>query len=122
MVFAFPVVMTYRRVIDLHGLTRDAHVAAMGAALPTSFLSTWSKLHYRLWSHYFVNVGGTYFPGVMAIGLAGLALVHARGWKNSRLQMLIAVAVAGAAVAVGPTLPLHFWAAPGCLSTHEVDT
>jgi len=103
---AFPVVISYSSVMKEHGLTRDARIVAMGAALPTSFLSTWSRLHHGLWSHHFANVGGTYFPGVLAIGLAGLALVLSGGWRTPRARMLMAVAVAGAVVALGPTLPL----------------
>jgi hypothetical protein len=108
-VLAFPVVATYWRVMKLEGLARDADVVASGAALPTSFLSTVSRLHAGLWSHHFAGRGGTYFPGVTALALAGVALVLARGWKHSRLHMLLAVTLAGGVVALGPTLPLPFY-------------
>ena len=104
LLLACPVVMTYWHVMTLHGLTRDAYEVSKGAALLTSFLSTGSKLHCGLWSHKFTNVGGTYFPGVLALALASVALVFARGWKDARLQMLVAVTVAGAVVALGPTM------------------
>jgi hypothetical protein len=106
---AFPVVMRYWRVMEVHALTRDALVVSSGAARLTSFLSTTSRLHGDLWSHHFGGWGGTYFPGVAALALAGLSLVCARGWKDPRLHMLVAVVVAGGVVALGPSLPLPFY-------------
>jgi hypothetical protein len=106
---AFPVARTYSRVIEHHGLKRDANVVSMGAARPTSFLSTWSKLHYDLWSHRFVGVGGTYFPGLLALVLAGVALTSRRRFTDGRLLMLAAIAAVGAVVAVAPTLPIPLY-------------
>jgi hypothetical protein len=103
---ASPVLIAYGRAMMQQGLTRNAQEVVSGAAAPTSFLYTLSRLHYDLWSYHFRGPGGTYFPGFGALALAGLALAFARGWKDARLRMLVAVALAGGLVALGPTLSL----------------
>jgi hypothetical protein len=104
--FASPVLVTYSRVMGDHPLGRGTQERAAASALPTSFLWTPARLHYDLWSHRFEREqGGTYFPGVAALALAALAL--AAGARDPRVRMLLAVALAGGLLALGPATPLY---------------
>jgi hypothetical protein len=105
---AIPVLLPYRRVVEEQGIRRDAQETASAAALPTSFVSTPARLHYGLWSHHFDRPqGGSYFPGLTGLALAALALVLGRGWREPRVRMFVAVALAGGLLALGPATPLY---------------
>ncbi len=104
---AIPVLLPYWHVVEEQGVSRDAAEAASLAALPTTFLASPSRLHLP-WSHHFDRPqGGAYFPGVVALVLAGVALFAAGGWREPRARMLVGVAVAGGLLALGPATPLY---------------
>jgi hypothetical protein len=103
---ALPVLLPYWRAFADQGIRAPADGAASAAAVPATFAATPSRLHYDLWSHRFErSQGGSYFPGFVALALAGLAL--AVGWREPRARMLVAVAVAGGLVALGPATPVY---------------
>ena len=82
----------------------------IGAAL-SSYLSTAARLHYEGWSHIvFSPRRDTLFPGVIAILLAGAALVAGRSAPRGCRRMLLAVALVGGVVSLGPLAPVYEWA------------
>jgi hypothetical protein len=105
---ALPVLLPYWRVVAEQGIRQPADEAASAAALPATFAATPSRLHYDLWSHHFERPqGGSYFPGFVALALAALGLALAPGWREPRARMLVAVALAGGLVALGPATPVY---------------
>jgi hypothetical protein len=105
---AVPVLLPYWHVVEEQGIQRESSEAASLAALPTTFLASPSRLHLPLWSHHFDRPqGGTYFPGVIALSLAALALLAGGGWRQPRARMLVGVALAGGLLALGPATPLY---------------
>jgi hypothetical protein len=107
-VLALPVLLPYWRAFGEQGIRPPADDAAAAAALPATFAATPSRLHYGLWSHHFERPqGGSSFPGFVALGLAALGLGLASGWRQPRARMLVAVALAGGLVALGPATPAY---------------
>ena len=105
---ALPVLLPYWQVVEEHGIHRDTQETSSAAALPTSFAFTTARLHYDLWSHHFGRPqGGSYFPGATALALAALGLGLGRGWREPRARMLVAVALGGGLLALGPATPLY---------------
>ena len=88
-------------------LSPDA--ANIGTAL-LSYLSTAARLHYELWSHALFQQRGALFPGVIAILLAGTALVARRSVPCGIRRMLVAVALVGGVLSLGPLTPVYEWA------------
>jgi hypothetical protein len=105
---ALPVLLPYWRTFEEQGIRPPADGAASAAAVPATFAATPSRLHYDLWSHRFERPqGGSSFPGFVALALAALCLAVARGWREPRARMLVAVALAGGLVALGPATPVY---------------
>ncbi|MGD8897921.1 MAG: hypothetical protein PVJ73_17970 [Acidobacteriota bacterium] len=105
---ALPVLLPYWHVVEDHGVALTTADLSSSAALPTSFISTPARLHFGLWSHLTDRPqGGSYFPGFVGVALAVLGLVLGRGWRDPRVRMFVAVALAGALVALGPATPLY---------------
>jgi hypothetical protein len=112
-----PAVLAYMRVRAAHGLVRPLAEVAAYSASPSDYLATVSRLHHALWSHRIYRPGGdALFPGVLAVGLAGLALMTGAAFRDPRARMLLAVAAAGVALSFGPATPGYAWlhaAVPG---------
>jgi hypothetical protein len=105
---ATPVLLPYWHVVEEHGFSTTTEDLSSSAALSTTFISTPARLHFGLWSHRFDRPqGGSYFPGLTGLALAMLGLALGHGWKEPRARMFVAVAFAGALVALGPATPVY---------------
>ena len=81
----------------------------IGSAL-LSYLSTAADLHYELWSHaVFDRAPRALFPGVVAIALAGGALLTRSCAPRGVRRMLLAVAGGGLLLSLGSLTPAYEW-------------
>jgi hypothetical protein len=105
---AAPILVPYWRAHREQGLTRSADEAASFASTPASYLSTPARLHHAAWSHRFYGSrGGSYFPGLVGLGLAVVALAARGAWGDARRRTLALVGTAGLLLSLGPATPLY---------------
>jgi hypothetical protein len=81
---------------------------AQGAASTwQNYLSTVSRFHYNLWSHRFVSSSiPPAFPGVAAIALTLLALVHRETRRDARVRMCAFTAIGCVVLSTLPRTPI----------------
>jgi hypothetical protein len=101
-----PFLWPYAQVRRLQGLSRTLDEVARYSAVPGDYLATVSRLHYEWWSHTFFR-SDAFFPGALAVALAVVAIMSGRAWRDPRARMLLAMAVAGFALSLGPVFPLY---------------
>ena len=83
-------------------------VVSMFNATLDDYLSTGGRFHYWLWSHrFYAPASDSLFPGVVAMGLAGVALVTRR--RQRATWMLGSVAVIGCVLSFGTATPVYEW-------------
>ena len=89
-------------------LTPEA--ASVGAALE-SYLSSAARVHYSLWSQpIFDRAPGILFPGVIALTLAAICLLSRRRIAPAGTRrMLVAIALVGVILSLGPLTPVYVW-------------
>ena len=91
---------------------RSLDAVSLYAATPWSYLTTTARLHYDTWSHRIYNTRSVevLFPGVIALALSGVACA-ARGriGRGAGRPMLIAIAVVGVVLSLGPATPIYEW-------------
>ena len=78
----------------------------------SSYLSSAARLHYETWSGgYYHSAPGALFPGVVALALAGVAVVRRRSAAaGGTRRMLVAVAGIGLVLSLGSLTPAYTWA------------
>jgi hypothetical protein len=103
-----PVLWPYWQVNRELGLERTLADAAQYGATWQDYLSTGGRLHHALWSHRFLPGNDALFPGVTVLALAAVACVSRRV-DRGRVRMLVAIALAGVVLSLGPALPLYGW-------------
>jgi hypothetical protein len=99
--FLYPYYLTQRE----QGLTRSLDEVALYSSTWRDYLATAGRLHYAAWSHRFLEGATALFPGVIALALAGVALVARPGLRDARIRMAAAIGAAGVALSFGPALP-----------------
>lgn len=106
-VLALPPLLPYWRAHREQGLTRSLDEAKSFASEPQNYLATPARVHYGLWSQrFFGDRGGAFFPGVTALALSLLAFAGG-GWRSPRVRMLLAIALAGFVLSLGPRTPAY---------------
>ena len=81
------------------------------AAALSSYMATAADLHYELWSDaFFAAAPRALFPGFVALALAGAALATRGVAPRGVRPLLLAVAVAGGCLSLGPLTPIYEWA------------
>jgi hypothetical protein len=104
---SIPPLLPYWSAHREQGLVRTTEEARSFASEPASYLATPARLHYGAWSHRFFGArGGAFFPGLCGLALAAAAL-RAPGWRDARVRMLLAVALAGFVLSLGPRTPAY---------------
>jgi hypothetical protein len=104
---ALPPLLPYWHASREQGLVRSLDEATSFASEPSNYLATPARIHYDAWSHrFFGSRGGAFFPGVTALFLAGAA-VAGGGWRSGRIRMLLAIALAGFVLSLGPRTPVY---------------
>ena len=106
---ALPVLLPYLR-LGAEGIRRPLELAVQFAATPAGYLVTTSRLHASWGRHFFTSDINVFFPGVVAFALAGLGAwdaIRAGGDSRRRALMLIAMAITGVVLSLGPLTPVY---------------
>lgn len=101
-----PFLLPYLRVSRGQGFSRPMAEVALYSARLTDYLATGGRLHFALWSDRFFDREGL-FPGIIAAGLALVALASGVAWTDRRARMAVAFGVVGCALSFGPAFPLY---------------
>jgi hypothetical protein len=108
-ILALPVLLPYLRLAG-EGVRRPLEQAAQLSATPWGYLTSLSRLD-ALWSHrFFTRDIDVLFPGIAATLLAVVGLVaafRAGGPARRRSGALVAIAVIGVVMSLGPATPLY---------------
>jgi hypothetical protein len=123
-----PVYLPYRRLGRTMGMNRPLEAVSEFSATLTGYFSTAGRIHYWLWSSRFLgNPVDLFFPGIVVIVLAAVALYWAfvrRGHglredrsgfsiagalTRRRILMLVAIAVTGFVLSLGLRTPVYGW-------------
>ena len=101
-----PFMLAYWRVRSDVGLVRELDEVGRYSARWSDWLATAGRLHYAAWSRPFFQADAL-FPGVLASGLAGVAVATGAAWRDRRARMFLAITVAAVPLSFGPALPLY---------------
>jgi hypothetical protein len=101
-----PFLFPYFVVSRTQSLTRPLDEVAQFSAHFTDYLATGGRLHYVWWSGPLFKGYGL-FPGVIALGLAGFALVKGVAFRDRRARMALAFGAVAFALSFGPAFPLY---------------
>lgn len=101
-----PFMLAYWRVRTDLGLVRGLDEVGRFSARWSDWLATAGRLHYAAWSWQFFKADAL-FPGVLASGLAGIAVATGTAWRDRRARMLLAITVAAVPLSFGPAFPLY---------------
>jgi hypothetical protein len=109
-----PVYLPYRRVAAEQHMVRSLASVAEYSATPWSYLSTTSRLHAWWGAGLVRDAVDSFFPGVVALALAGVAIGFALRARSAedlllgrRSWMLVAIAIAGAVLSLGTLTPIY---------------
>jgi hypothetical protein len=103
-----PVLWPYWQVNRDLGLERSLADTAQFSATWRDYLSTGGRLHHGLWSARFFGGHDALFPGIAVVALAAVALANPRRHPG-RTRMLVAIAVLGVVLSLGPATPIYGW-------------
>ncbi len=101
-----PFMLAYWRVRSEVGLVRELDEVGRYSARWSDWLATAGRLHFAAWSRQFFKADAL-FPGVLASGLAGVAVATGVAWQDRRARMFLAMIVAAVPLSFGPALPLY---------------
>jgi hypothetical protein len=121
-VAVLPVYLPYRRVARNLGMLRPIEAVAEYSATVISYFASAGRLHHATWSaSFFERAVDSFFPGVVVIALAILAVYWTFGrrggdpengvniLKRRRIIMLIAIAATGFVLSLGTQTPVYGW-------------
>jgi hypothetical protein len=100
----WPYLQPYWQVHRDQGAARTLIDLQMYSASWKDYLSTPSRIHFNTWSHRWFT-GAALFPGLVATGLAALAVARGIAWRDSRARMCLAMGVCGVVLSFGSKLP-----------------
>ncbi|MBI2835790.1 MAG: hypothetical protein HYX76_15325, partial [Acidobacteria bacterium] len=107
-IFSVPILLPYYRVSREQHVVRSLDEAAHYSATWRDYLATAGTLHFNTWSHRFVVYDATaLFPGVVALVLAGGALVTGVAVRDRRARVCLAIAFVGFILSFGPQTPVY---------------
>lgn len=125
-VASIPVYLPYQRVADDQGMVRSLESVGLYSATINHYLASAGRLHHALWSApFFEKAGDAYFPGVVVLVLALVAVwmavrsarhdepgAHddiAPSLTRARIRMLVVIAAVGVLLSLGTHTPLYGW-------------
>ena len=108
LVLLTPILWPYYVVSRDQGLSRSLDETALYSAHLTDYLATGGRLHFAWWSRRFFQ-NDALFPGVTALGLAGVAIVTGAATRDRRARMAVAIGVVACALSFGPVFPPYRW-------------
>jgi hypothetical protein len=101
-----PFLIPYYIVSRDHGLVRPLDEVAHYSANLTDYLATGGRLHFALWSRRFFRADAL-FPGLVALGLAGVAVLSGVAVRDRRARMALAFGALAWVLSFGPDVPLY---------------
>ncbi|MEO7157456.1 MAG: hypothetical protein ABI039_07850, partial [Vicinamibacterales bacterium] len=112
-----PLYIPYRRAARDQHMVRTLDVVKDYSATPTGYLASAGRLHLATWSaRFFKDPIDSFFPGFVALGLAGVAIAAACRPRpgppsalRPRVLMLTAIAVVGIVLSLGTATPVYGW-------------
>ena len=111
-VLVVPLAVPYRRVAVEQNMVRSLEIVRDHSATLEGYLSSAGRIHLATWSgHLLERPMDAFFPGVLAIGLAAVALYAAlfRQAEPGRVAMLCAVGASGLVLSLGLQTPVYGW-------------
>ena len=107
-----PVYLPYRRVAQTQHMVRSLDAVREYSATLKGYLAAAGRVHISTWSGpFFRDPVDSFFPGVVVLVLAGVAVVAAirqPAWRP-RVVMLASIAVAGIVLSLGTATPVYGW-------------
>jgi hypothetical protein len=103
-----PLLWPYYLASREQGLNRSLDETALYSAHVTDYLATGGRLHFAWWSHRFFR-NDALFPGLTALGLAGVAVASGVAVRDRRARMVVAFGVVAFALSFGPAFPPYRW-------------
>jgi hypothetical protein len=112
-----PVYLPYRRVARDQHMVRTIDAVKDFSATPKGYLAAAGRLHLSTWSgRFFKDPVDSFFPGFVALGLSGVAVVAAfrrrapgDDLRRARVGMLIALGAVGVILSLGTATPIYGW-------------
>ena len=110
LVIASPILWPYLRFAAA-GATRPIELAAQFSATPAGYLTATSRLHAGWSATFFRDEVNVFFAGAAALALAVVGILVALRDVRSRRRMstLVAVAVIGVVLSLGPSTAVYRW-------------
>jgi hypothetical protein len=99
-----PYLAPYWQLYHTRGMERSLDEALMFSAVWRDYLSTPARYHYRWWSYQWFS-GSAFFPGVIGLVLAGVAVATRTALTDQRARMCLAAGIAGLVLSFGPKVP-----------------
>ena len=99
-----PYIAPYWQLYHEEGLQRSLDEALMFSAVWRDYVSTPARYHYRWWSYQWFS-GSAFFPGVLGLALAGVALARGIAFTDRRARMCLAAGAVGIVLSFGPKVP-----------------
>jgi hypothetical protein len=109
-VMVLPIALPYRRVAAEQGMVRSIEAVREYSATLAGYLAAAGRIHFHTWSgRFFENPVDSFFPGVMAIILAAVAIAAAVRQRTTRARvvMLVAIGLVGFLLSLGLQTPLY---------------
>lgn len=102
-----PFLLPYWRVRQEYGLVRTIGDVSDYSARLTDYVATGARVHWA-WSSRFFQ-GDAFFPGVLALVLAGTALATGRATRDARARSCLVIGAAAFVLSFGTRLPIYTW-------------
>jgi hypothetical protein len=99
-----PYIAPYWQLYNTRGLERSLGEALMFSAVWRDYVSTPARYHYQWWSYQWFS-GSAFFPGLLGLVLAGVAVARRTAFSDPRARMCLAAGIAGVVLSFGPKVP-----------------
>jgi hypothetical protein len=109
-----PIYLPYRRVAREQHMVRTMEGIRDFSATPRGYLASAGRLHRSTWSgRFFKDPVDSFFPGFVALALAGVAIASAIRRREesdrTRIGMLVAIGAVGVVLSLGAATPVYGW-------------
>jgi hypothetical protein len=108
-VILLPFLLPYYRIREEQQMSRTIDEVRLYSAGWLDYLTTAGRVHYTLWAHRIFANRTSLFPGVAGFGLALVAVLTGRAWRDTRARMALAFGLVGFALSFGAALPGYAW-------------
>ena len=105
-----PVYLPYRRVAREQQMVRTLDSVKHFSATLQGYLAASGRIHFATWSgRFFKDAVDSFFPGIIVLALAGVAVIAAVRTRElrPRVLMLVAIAAVGLVLSLGTATPAY---------------